>query len=105
MRSILLALALLAGLAPRPAAAEPLRSAATAAAVYGTLYVTAFVAVQAASAAILAVAPAASAGTALTFGLPAVMVVLMAQMVPTVRQEVPPLVQGLFPPEPAPAPR
>ncbi len=90
--------------APPPASVVP-RIAANAA-VYGSLYAVALTLVQATSTAIVAVTPPAALGTALTFGIPAVMVVAMANLVPVVVNNVPPAVldwMGVAPPQPQPA--
>ena len=73
--------------APAPSSMLP-RIAANAA-VYGSLYAVALTLVQATSTVIVSVTPPAALGTALTFGIPAVMVVAMAQLVPLVTKNVP----------------
>ena len=75
---------------------QPLRSIATTGVLYGTLYTTVVVAVQALRAAIMTVTPVAIEGTVKMFGIPAAMVVLMAQLVPTLRSSVPPMVDQWF---------
>jgi cytochrome b561 len=72
-----------------PAATSAVPRIAANAAVYGSLYAVALTLVQATSAAIVSVTPPAALGTALTFGIPAVMVVAMAQLVPLVTENVP----------------
>jgi hypothetical protein len=123
--ALLACLALAALLATAPARAEDApgrgpaqgwpdwvpRTAATAA-VYGALYVTAVGAVAVVSTGIAMVVPPAAMGTAMTLGVPAVMVVVMRQMVPAVVETVPQAVLGWFgidpsagpPPQPVPAP-
>ena len=72
---------------PAPSSVVP-RIAANAA-VYGSLYAVALTLVQATSTVIISVTPPAALGTALTFGVPAVMVVAMARLVPLVTENVP----------------
>ena len=88
---------------------RPMHDIAATGVLYGTLYTTVVVAVQALRVAIMTVMPVALEGTVQTFGIPAAMVVLMAQLVPTLRSSVPPLVDQWFGDAaaegPTPAPR
>jgi hypothetical protein len=73
-----------------------MRAIATTGVLYGSLYATVVVAVQTLRVAIMTVTPVAIEGTVQMLGIPAAMVVLMAQLVPTLRSSVPPMVDQWF---------
>jgi len=77
-----------------PAAPSMVPRMAANAAVYGSLYAVALTLVQATSTVIISVTPPAALGAALTYGIPAVMVVAMARLVPLVTENVPGTVLG-----------
>lgn len=96
MAALVLSLALSAMAIPGLAATEPVqdwpgwvRPTATTAAIYGSLYVLVVGAVQVATRLVDAVAPASWGAASQTFGIPLLMVPLMAQMVPLLRRTVP----------------
>lgn len=64
------------------------------AATYGSLYVIVVASVQVAGGIIAAAAPASWSATAQTFGVPLLVVPLMAEMVPRIRRNVPPFVES-----------